>query len=134
MRYYRILFCALFLNTAITAGLVKAAVIQETSDNSGLSSGAVILLIVTAILFLIGLFIIIRRLNNQGNKAANKNLSDAKDQNDPKREIMAAISYALYLYLEGEKDQEKTMLTIKQVQRTYSPWNSRVQMLRKWPR
>lgn len=134
MRYYRILFCALFLNTAIAAGLVKAAVIQEISETSGLSSGAVILLIVTAILFLIGLFIILRRLNNQKNKAGNKNLTDEKNQNDPKRETMAAISYALYLYLESEKDQEKTMLTIKQVQRTYSPWNSRVQMLRQWPR
>jgi hypothetical protein len=48
-------------------------------------------------------------------------------------EINAAISAALYLYFEEVHDFESTVLTIKKVQRSYSPWSSKIYGLREYP-
>lgn len=40
-------------------------------------------------------------------------------------EVNAAITTALYLYL-NEHDEESNKLTIKNVQRSYTPWSSRI--------
>ena len=40
-------------------------------------------------------------------------------------EVNAAISTALYLYL-NEHDEESHKLTIKNVQRSYTPWSSKI--------
>lgn len=40
-------------------------------------------------------------------------------------EVNAAISTALYLFL-NEHDEESHTLTIKKVQRSYTPWSSRI--------
>lgn len=48
-------------------------------------------------------------------------------------EINAAISTALYLYFEEVHDFESTVLTIKKVQRIYSPWSSKIYGLREYP-
>ncbi len=40
-------------------------------------------------------------------------------------EVNAAISTALYLYL-NEHDEESHKLTIKKVQRSYTPWSSKI--------
>lgn len=40
-------------------------------------------------------------------------------------EVNAAISTALYLYLH-EHDEESTKLTIKHIQRSYTPWSSKI--------
>lgn len=40
-------------------------------------------------------------------------------------EVNAAISMALYLYL-NEHDEESHTLTIKKIQRSYTPWSSRI--------
>ncbi len=40
---------------------------------------------------------------------------------------MTAISLALHLYLEQEiHDQESNIITIKRIQRRYSPWSSKI--------
>ncbi len=49
-------------------------------------------------------------------------------------EINAAISTALYLYFEEIHDYENTVLTIKKVQRPYSPWSSKIYGLREFPK
>lgn len=49
-------------------------------------------------------------------------------------EINAAIAMALYLYQSELHDEENTVLTIKKVARTYSPWSSKIYTLRKNPR
>jgi len=49
-------------------------------------------------------------------------------------EINAAIATALYLYQTEMHDFENTVLTIKKVSRTYSPWSSKIYTLRKTPR
>lgn len=38
----------------------------------------------------------------------------------------AAISYALHLYLNELHDEESGIITIKKVERRYSPWNSKI--------
>lgn len=43
----------------------------------------------------------------------------------PASEI-AAISMALYLFLDDVHDKESNVITIKRIQRRYSPWNSKI--------
>jgi glutaconyl-CoA/methylmalonyl-CoA decarboxylase subunit delta len=47
-------------------------------------------------------------------------------------EESAAISAALYLYLGELHDEENTIMTIKKVSKTYSPWSSKLYSMR-WP-
>ncbi len=49
-------------------------------------------------------------------------------------EVAAAIAMALYQYHAQIHDVEKTVLTIRRVSRTYSPWSSKIYGLRKSPR
>lgn len=45
-------------------------------------------------------------------------------------EVSAAISAALYLYLNEQHDTESGKMTIKEVSRKYSPWSSKIYGLR----
>jgi hypothetical protein len=45
-------------------------------------------------------------------------------------EEIAAISMALYLYMEEIHDEESGVLTIKQISKTYSPWSSKIYAVR----
>ena len=49
-------------------------------------------------------------------------------------ETTAAISMALLLHFQESHDFENTILTIKKVQSTYSPWNSKLYGLRQYPK
>ncbi|HOY32182.1 MAG TPA: OadG family protein [Bacteroidales bacterium] len=53
---------------------------------------------------------------------------------DPTSELGAAVALALYYYQNELHDYENTMLTIKKVTRTYSPWSSKIYGLRKSPK
>ncbi len=44
----------------------------------------------------------------------------------------AAISVALHLYFSELHDEEKTVMTIKKVSKTYSPWSSKIYNMN-WP-
>lgn len=46
--------------------------------------------------------------------------------------VNAAISTALYLYMNEMHDEEKTVITIKKVSKAYSPWSSKIYNMR-WP-
>lgn len=48
-------------------------------------------------------------------------------------EIFAAISMALYELSDDNHDIENTVLTIRKVQRSYSPWSSKIYSLRQTP-
>ncbi|MCB2221537.1 MAG: OadG family protein [Bacteroidetes bacterium] len=60
-----------------------------------------------------------QRLRKQGK------LKEAETELTIVGEVNAAISMALYLYL-NEHDEESHTLTIKKVQRSYTPWSSRI--------
>ncbi|MBN2571273.1 MAG: OadG family protein [Ignavibacteriales bacterium] len=49
-------------------------------------------------------------------------------------DITAAISLALHLHFEEIHDLENTVITIKKIQKTYSPWSSKIYGLRQNPR
>jgi hypothetical protein len=69
-----------------------------------------------------------KKLKQQGHRAADSpeiNLSG---------EVVAAISMAMHLYFEDVHDVENAILTIKKVQRPYSPWSSKLYGLRQSPR
>ncbi len=53
---------------------------------------------------------------------------------DIQGEVAAAIGMALSLYSSQMHDVENTVLTIKKVSRTYSPWSSKIYGLRQMPR
>lgn len=48
-------------------------------------------------------------------------------------EINAAIALAIHLYRNQLHDHEEAVLTIKKVTKTYSPWSSKLYMLRQMP-
>lgn len=49
-------------------------------------------------------------------------------------EVVSAIALALHLYQNELHDHENSILTIKKVSRTYSPWSSKIYGLRQMPR
>ena len=49
-------------------------------------------------------------------------------------EVNAAISMALFLYLNEFHDEESGVVTIKQVSRRYSPWSSKIYSLNNYRR
>ncbi len=49
-------------------------------------------------------------------------------------EVSAAISTAFFLHFQEKHDFENTVLTIKRVQKIYSPWSSKLYGLRENPR
>jgi hypothetical protein len=49
-------------------------------------------------------------------------------------EITAAISAAIFLYKQEVHDYENTVLTIKRIDRIYSPWSSKIYGITKNPR
>jgi len=53
-----------------------------------------------------------------------------KIKEDTTGELGAAIGLALYFYQSDLHDYENTLLTIKKVARTYSPWSSKIYGLR----
>ncbi len=69
-----------------------------------------------------------KKLKSVGHRAAESNDLSLSG------EVSAAISTALYLHYEEKHDLENTVLTIKRVQRTYSPWSSKLYGLREYPK
>jgi Na+-transporting methylmalonyl-CoA/oxaloacetate decarboxylase gamma subunit len=69
-----------------------------------------------------------KKLKEQGHRAA-----DAEELS-LSGEVSAAISMAIHLHYAEVHDFEHTVLTIKKVQRTYSPWSSKLYGLRQIPR
>ncbi|MEN8194324.1 MAG: OadG family protein [Bacteroidota bacterium] len=69
-----------------------------------------------------------KKLKEKGHRAAD--VDDLTISGD----TSAAIATALYLEFEEAHDLENTVLTIKRVQRVYSPWSSKIQGLREYPK
>ena len=69
-----------------------------------------------------------KKLKESGHRAAEiEDLSITDETN-------AAVAMAIHLYFEEVHDLENTVLTIKKVQRPYSPWSSKIHGLRQPPR
>jgi hypothetical protein len=50
-------------------------------------------------------------------------------------EIAVAIATAIYLYTQQQVEEKQDLkMTIKRIDKPYSPWSSKIYMMRKWPR
>jgi len=64
-----------------------------------------------------------RKLRKQGKLDQNESISV---KNSVSGEENAAIAMALYLYLNERHDEESGIITIKRIERRYSPWSSKI--------
>lgn len=85
------------------------------------------------------LYVIYKNIGRFFQKKATKARKAAKEpgrmvQEELSGEVNAAIAMALHLYQSEMHDYEDTVLTIKKVSKTYSPWSSKIYTLRKTPR
>jgi len=74
------------------------------------------------------------KINFKGNNYKSDKTTQTDKLIDTTGEIDAAISLALHLHFSELHDYENTVLTINKVQRTYSPWSSKIYGLRNYPR
>ncbi|MDG5800331.1 OadG family protein [Marinilabiliaceae bacterium ANBcel2] len=62
-----------------------------------------------------------RRLKKEGREITAKS-----DEEYVPGEVNAAVATALHLYFNQQHDEESNIITIKRVERTYSPWSSKI--------
>jgi len=104
-------------------------VLLKISSWSELLVGAAIGIVVvfTALAILVLLFELVQYLilNSAKKKQvkAGKKVEEIKEI--PATEI-AAISMALHLFMNDAHDEESNVITIKRIERRYSPWNSKI--------
>ncbi len=63
-----------------------------------------------------------RRLRRQGKLEDHETIT----MNDVSGEENAAIAMALYMYFNEQHDEESGVITIKRIERRYSPWSSKI--------
>lgn len=64
-----------------------------------------------------------RKLRKQGKLEANESISVNSGVSG---EEIAAIAMSVYLYLNEQHDEESGVITIKRIERRYSPWSSKI--------
>lgn len=113
-------------------------IVALTFDLSKLSEGIVVAvvgyLIVFAALLLLyfvysmfpKIFKVKRRKSQHDTGKKTKKQRSADEEDELTTDVSAAISAALYLFLNEAHDDENTAMTIKRVSRTYSPWSSKI--------
>jgi len=96
--------------------------------------GYFIVLIALLFLFIIYSIIpkIIRFITKQylRRKIAHAHENDDSNEEAISGEVTAAISAALYIFLNEQHDDESGKMTIKEVSRRYSPWSSKIYGMR----
>lgn len=97
-----------------------------------LGYGIVFLALLILYLFFANLTKLLLAFRRRKNKASGKQLTENDDSISG--EVVAAISMALALNFQEAHDIENTIITIKKVQSTYSPWNSKLHGLRQNPK
>ncbi len=84
-----------------------------------------------ALILLVFMFEIIQHFSIQATKkkvakATGKSHKEVNDVKNISSDEIAAISIALHLYLHEVHDNESNVITIKRIERRYSPWNSKI--------
>ena len=98
-----------------------------------LGYGIVFLALLTLYVFFTNLTKVLLNARKKKLEAAGKKTDNVDDLSIP-GETAAAISMALSLHFQEAHDIENTIITIKKVQSTYSPWNSKLHGLRQYPK
>ncbi len=67
-----------------------------------------------------------------------KENTDKKSLHNPKlkeeNDLVAVMAASIFLHTSEFHDTEGLKITIKRIDRPYSPWSSKIYMMRKWPR
>lgn len=95
----------------------------------GLSSVFLLLVVLIYVLKLFG-FLMRPRVKVEKPTEVHEAVGSPRTENSSKitltGEATAAIAMALHLYYNGVHDEEPTQVTIKKIDRRYSPWNSKL--------
>ena len=96
------------------------------------------LIVFAALVLLIIVFSNIPRLFNIKIPKRNKSENVANGAKDSGSKYLsgdetAAIAMALHLFFEEQHDEESNVITIKRIQRRYSPWSSKIYGVRNFP-
>jgi glutaconyl-CoA/methylmalonyl-CoA decarboxylase subunit delta len=109
--------------------------LEITFDLSAITSFSIFISVVgyvTVFLALVILFYVFnsipKLINIQVRQKLRKQgkIADADKELQMDGEVNAAISTALFLYFEEQHDEESRKITVKKIQRSYSPWSSKV--------
>jgi sodium pump decarboxylase gamma subunit len=101
--------------------------IESIVQGDGVMISIVGILIVFAALTIITLLIRLLKLIAQPKKKSTPPEESGKPvKNGVSGEVVAAIALALQTHLFELHDEERTIITIKRVSRTYSPWSSKL--------
>lgn len=73
-----------------------------------------------------------RKIKKAG-KATSVSKSEASDSKYISGGDTAAIAMAIHLFFEEQHDEESNVITIKRIQRRYSPWSSKIYGMRNFP-
>ena len=114
----------------------------EKHDKSGIGMSITAMMVVFVGLIL--LYLVFKLINFAGTYHAHSKAGKTKGlspeevraemrKGDTPGEVFAAIALAMHEMQEDVHDVEETVLTIQQVQRRYSPWNSKIYTLRETP-
>jgi Na+-transporting methylmalonyl-CoA/oxaloacetate decarboxylase gamma subunit len=89
--------------------------------------GMSVVFVVLAVLYFVYLMIpkIINISARRRLKKAGRIIDESKNLHIDS-DVNAAISLALYMYLNEIHDEESSIITIKQEQRSYTPWSSKI--------
>lgn len=98
--------------------------------------GMLIVFVALALLsiFLSGMSKYLRYRENKPAKIKSSENVNIKPREETSGEVSAAIALAVHLYMEEQHDFENTILTIQKVNKSYSPWSSKIYGLRKIPK
>jgi hypothetical protein len=111
---------------------------EKGPSGAGMALTALIIVFVVlvALYFIYKLLSLLHSLDIRNRFIKRKGLENATEISTEaiSGEVNAAIVMTLFLYQNELHDIENTVLTIKKVSRTYSPWNSKIYGLRKNPR
>jgi len=124
-------------NNAVLEENPKVVSLEETDPLGGLltiTSMLVVFFGLIALYFFFKLSGNIAKNMSQQKVAQTGTLSAARSQSHLSGEVLAAISAAINELKEDQHDIESTILTINQVKRNFSPWNTKRQSLRELPR
>ena len=116
--------------------------VESFKENDGSGTTMTITAMSVVFLALIILYIVFKNVGNtavklsrqRAMKASGLSKEQAKEAASESGEVYAAISMAIYEATEAVHDDENTVLTIKNVARSYSPWSSKIYSLRELPK
>ena len=116
--------------------------IENFQENDSWGVGMTITAMAVVFIGLIVLYLVFKQIGKAAIRASQRNAKKAAaatgqtisaNAGQESGEIFAAISMALYEISDDNHDIENTVLTIRKVKRSYSPWSSKIYGLRQTP-